>query len=320
MLPFDRCIFLTGPTASGKTALGIEVARRIRGEILSMDSMAIYRGMDIGTAKPTAEERAAAPHHLLDFIEPTRDFSVAEYLAAAEAKAREIEARGRTPIFVGGTPLYLKALLRGLFDGPPKDEALRRRLLERAQEEGPEKLHERLAAVDPTTAERLHGNDVRRVVRALEVYETTGRPISEWQQQHDQPRGRESLCAFALLWPREELHARIDRRVDAMFAAGLIDETRGLLARHGQLGPTASQAAGYRQVIAHVRGDLSLEEAIQQTKIHHRQLAKRQMTWMRGLEELRPLPITDGDPRSHLDTIVDSLACLPRDFHRQSRG
>jgi tRNA dimethylallyltransferase len=283
----NECWYLTGPTASGKTAVGVELARRLGAEIVSLDSMALYRGMDIGTAKPTADERADVPHHLIDVIEPDEQYSVAQYVQAAQAAASEIATRGRVPLFVGGTPLYLKALLRGIFSGPPADWELRRSLQAVAEAEGNEELHARLAAVDPLSARRLHPRDTRRVIRALEVFEKTGRSITELQQQFDRARGADECHVFALDWPRTELEERIDRRVDAMFAAGLVDEVRGLLAAEEPLGRTASQAVGYREVIEHLRGARELAETIELVKLRTRQFAKRQMTWFRSLSECR---------------------------------
>ena len=218
--------FLTGPTAAGKSAVGVELARRIGAEIISMDSMALYRGMDIGTAKPTHQQRESIPHHLIDVIEPCDEFSLAQYLEAAGREAAAIAGRGRQVLFVGGTPLYLKGLLRGIFQGPPADWPLRRRLALEAQRHGPSWLHDRLTEVDPAAAARLHPNDARRLVRALEVFEKTGRPISQLQRQFDVGRSAQQCRVFVLDWPRAELHARIDRRVCEMFAAGLVDEVR----------------------------------------------------------------------------------------------
>jgi tRNA dimethylallyltransferase len=295
--PALNCWFLTGPTAAGKTAAGVELARRIGAEIISMDSMALYRGMDIGTAKPTAQERQTVPHHLIDVLQPHEDFSLAQYLAAARTATEEIRGRGREVLFVGGTPLYLKGLLRGIFEGPPADWEFRRRLQDEAARQGPDWLHARLAEVDPTAAERLHPNDARRLVRALEVFEKTGLPISVQQRQFEVGRAAEECRVFVLDWPREELCTRIDRRVDQMFAAGLVDEVRGLLAQPRRPGKTAGQAVGYREVIEHVEGRWSLAEATDLVKLHTRQLAKRQGTWFRSLSECRFLAVsTPLDP------------------------
>ncbi len=286
-LPALDCWFLTGPTAAGKTGVGIELARLLGAEIVSMDSMALYRGMDVGTAKPTPQQRSAVPHHLVDLIEPHQQYSLAEYLEAAHDCIRRIKAHGRQVLFVGGTPLYLKALLRGVFQGPPADWDFRQQLRQQAQQHGPESLHRRLAQLDPVAARRLHPRDTRRVIRALEVYEKTGQPISQLQQQFHVGRPAEVCRVFVLGWPREVLHARIERRVEQMFAAGLVDEVRGLLVRPLPLSRTARQAVGYREVIEHLRGRRGLPETVDLVKLHTRQLAKRQGTWFRGLSECR---------------------------------
>ncbi len=285
--PLENCRFLTGPTGSGKTAAGVELAQKTGAEIISMDSMALYRGMDIGTAKPTAVERAAVPHHLIDVIEPHEEYSVAQYVAAAHEKVAEIRARGREVLFVGGTPLYLKALLRGLFKGPPADAAFRQQLHEEAARHAPGRLHNRLAQVDPAAAERLHPNDTRRIIRALEVYEKTGELMSDWQQQFNKLPEETGNRVYVLDWPRHELNERIDRRVDAMFAAGLVEEVRALMTRDPPLSKTARQAVGYREVIEHFEGVRGLDETMALVKQHTRQLAKRQSTWFRGLPESR---------------------------------
>jgi tRNA dimethylallyltransferase len=294
-MPFDvatDCWFLSGPTAAGKTSVGVELAHRINAEIISLDSMALYRGMDIGTAKPTAGERACVPHHLIDVLEPQQQYSLAQYVEAAQQCIVQIKQRGREVLFVGGTPLYLKGLLRGIFDGPPADWAFRKQLQQQARQYGPPWLHERLTAVDPVAAARLHSNDQRRLIRALEVFEKTGRPISELQKQFDQGRPPQQCHVFVLDWPRPQLHARIERRVDAMFAAGLVDEVRKLRASLRPLSQTARQAVGYAEVIAHVKGQCPLDETIELVKRHTRQLAKRQGTWFRSLSECRFVPIS----------------------------
>jgi len=296
---FTSCWFLTGPTASGKTALALKIARRLNAEIVSLDSMAIYRGMDIGTAKPTPDQRAEVPHHLIDIVEPADEFSLAEYVAAAERVVEEIRDRGRQPLFVGGTPLYLKGLLRGVFDGPAADPTLRQQLLLEAEHEPAGHLHRLLRAVDPSAADRLHPNDTRRLIRALEVYRATGVPISRWQQQFDRGLPAEACRVFALDWPRETLYGRIDGRVDAMFAEGLVEEVRQLLAH--PLGATARQAVGYREVIEHLAGGPGLAETRELVKQHTRQLSKRQCTWFRSLCECRMLPM---GPETDLDELA----------------
>ena len=258
--PFRQALILTGPTGSGKSQLGVELAERLGAEIVSMDSMALYRGMDIGTAKPGPEERGRVKHHLLDVLEPWESASVAWWLAQAAVCCREIESRGKRVLFVGGTALYLKALLHGLFDAPPADLDLRRRLTEEADHQGPLALHRRLAVVDPAAAQRLHPNDVRRVIRALEVWELTGRPISAWQTQWSVSPAESSEAvssADRCLWldlPRQELFARIDRRVHHMIASGLVEEVRRLQSLSRPLSREAVQALGYKEMFEHLEG------------------------------------------------------------------
>jgi tRNA dimethylallyltransferase len=284
---FAGCWCVTGPTASGKSAVGIELARLINAEIISLDSMAVYRGMDIGTAKPSVAEQREIPHHLIDIVDPCEDFSVAQYLTLAGEAIQQNRSRGREALFVGGTPLYLKALLRGLFSGPAADWDYRSQLEEVAQREGAPELHRRLSAVDPAAAARLHPNDKRRLIRALEVHHRAGRPISEQQRQFNHPPQVEQRPVWVLDWSRDQLHERIDRRVEAMFAAGLVDEVRELLAAARPLSRTAQQAVGYREMIEHLTGKSDLPTTIDLVKLHTRQFAKRQLTWFRSLAECR---------------------------------
>lgn len=273
-----------------------------------MDSMAVYRGMDIGTAKPTKAEQGVVRHHLIDVLEPHEEFSVAEYLAAAERAANDIRSRGAEVLFVGGTPLYLKALLRGLFQGPPADEDLRHRLEEEASRLGPEAFHRRLAEVDPLSARWIHPNDTRRIVRALEVYAKTGLPISAHQRQFAVGMPAEACRVFVLDWPREPLARRIDERVERMFASGLVEETRRLLAGPRPLSKTAGQALGYREVIEHLEGQRDLDETIALVKTHTRQFAKRQRTWFRSLSECRFVPMSDRISAEEVAEGVVSMA------------
>jgi tRNA dimethylallyltransferase len=284
--PFANALILTGPTGSGKSSLAIELAERLGAEIVAADSMTLYRGMDIGTAKPSAGDRARVPHHLIDVLDPWESANVAWWLDRAAECVADIERRGKTALFVGGTPFYLKALLCGLFPSPPADQALRRRLEEESEATGREALHARLATVDAVTANRLHPNDVRRVVRALEVWHLTGKPISAWQQQDwwtgAEPRFRPGSCV-ALDMPRAELCARIDRRVEAMFAAGWVEEVRRLRELPRPMSREASQALGYPEVGEFIDGRRSLPETIAEVQLRTRQFAKRQLTWFRSL-------------------------------------
>jgi tRNA dimethylallyltransferase len=310
--PFHRAVYLTGPTASGKTAVGVELARRLRAEVVALDSMTLYRGMDVGTAKPSEAERGGVPHHLIDVLGPWESASVAQYRAWASDVIAGVEARGKRVLFVGGTALYLKALLRGLFEGPGADQALRRELETEADRLGDAAMHARLARVDPAAAARLHPNDRRRVVRALEVAAATGRPLSAFQVGHDRPAPA-GVAVFALVRPRDELRGRIDRRVIGMFREGLVDEVRRLLAGPRPLSPVAAQGVGYREVIDLLAGRAALDDTVARVQARTRQFAKRQGTWFRGLAEVRPWPVEGDEPpeltaRRLADTISGASA------------
>jgi tRNA dimethylallyltransferase len=298
-----RCWFLAGPTACGKTAASLVLAERLGAEIVSLDSMAVYRGMDVGTAKPSADERARVVHHLVDLIASHEEFSLAEYVAAAEAACRSIVARGRVPLFVGGTGLYLRGVLRGVFDGPPADADVRRRLEAEAEESGREALHRRLGAIDPIAAARLPPADLRRVVRALEVFELTGTPLSEHHREG--PRAMPVRPAYWVSPPRAWLHERINRRVDAMIADGLVDEVRRLRGAERAMSHTAAQGLGYKEVIDHLEGRCDLPAAIETIRSRTRQFAKRQHTWFRNLVECWAVEITgDETPEGLAERIL----------------
>lgn len=300
------CWYLTGSTAVGKTAVALELAEQLNAEILSLDSMAVYRGMDIGTAKPTAEQQAQKPHHLIDLVDPCENFSVAQYLELAEAKITEIRSRGRTPLFVGGTPLYLKCLLRGLFDGPGANWELRKEIEAELDQVGAGALHQRLTQVDPVAASQIHANDTRRLVRALEVYRATGQPISHQQLTFEDGAAAEDCNVFVLQRPREEQHARIEQRVDEMMAAGLVEEVQSLIADGKTLGRTAIQAVGYREVIDHFNGEYDADEMVDRIKARTRRFAKRQGTWFRSLGECRFIDV--GSDASPADTVQQLLS------------
>jgi tRNA dimethylallyltransferase len=298
---FRNTLVLTGPTGSGKSQLAVELAERLGAEVVSMDSMALYRGMDVGTAKPDAGQRRRVTHHLIDVLDPWESASVAWWLERAADACRDIESRGKRALFVGGTPLYLKALLHGLFDGPPADAELRRRLTEEVERDGSAALHARLAAVDPASAARLHPNDARRVIRALEVWQLTGRPLSDWQTQwpglRTQDSGLRTPSVFRLDLPRDELYARIDARVLQMFADDLLDEAAALRRLPHPLSREAAQAVGYREAFAHLDGLVPREETVRLIQMHSRRLAKRQLAWFRQMPECRPVSRADVERR-----------------------
>ncbi|MBL0944672.1 MAG: tRNA (adenosine(37)-N6)-dimethylallyltransferase MiaA [Hydrogenophaga sp.] len=308
-----RCIALAGPTASGKTAAALAIAARWPVEIVSVDSALVYRGMDIGTAKPSAAERAAVPHHLIDILEPTQAYSAADFVRDATRLVGEIAARGRTALLVGGTMLYFKALLTGLDDLPAADAAVRERLEARARAEGWPALHAELQRVDPVSAARLFPNDAQRIQRALEVFEVSGRPLSAFHtgRAHDphSPLREEHLIALEPA-DRAWLHARIAERFDAMLAAGFVDEVRALRAR-GDLHPElpAMRCVGYRQAwaaldAAPLPDAAALAELRERGIFATRQLAKRQLTWLRSLPQRRVIAADAPDALAQVMAAV----------------
>jgi tRNA dimethylallyltransferase len=287
MLDSAPIVAIVGPTATGKTDVGVLVAKTLGGEIISADSQALYRGMDIGTAKPDAAQRAAVLFHLIDVVDPDEAFNVARFKTLATAALEGIRGRGQVPLVVGGTGLYVRALLEDFgLTQTPADPALRDALDREAAEEGAPALHARLAEVDPEAALRIHPNDRIRIVRALEVYERTGVPISAQQAQDAEQRRARPAAKFALTAPREVLFERIDRRVDGMVEMGLEDEVRSLLARGYGPDLPPLRSLGYSEMAAFIRGEISLDEAIQAIKTNTRRFAKRQLTWFRADKEL----------------------------------
>ncbi len=297
--------YLTGPTASGKTKVGLLLAERIGAEIISLDSMALYRGMDIGTAKPTLSDRSQIPHHMIDVVEPTEDFSLSQFVIQAHDLAADIRNRGRQVLFVGGTPLYLKTLLRGTFLGPAADWEFRIAVEQDVALYGIEKLHERLQQVDPLSAHKILPGDLRRMTRALEVAKITGLPLSHWQTQFERSTPASQCRVFALSWDRAALHQRVNSRVETMFQTGLVQETQNLLLKYGNLGRTASQAVGYKEVISHLAGQQDLPATMELVKAHTRQFVRRQEIWFRSLSEITRVPLEDAtDLAGVVDTIV----------------
>ena len=289
-------VVILGPTASGKTALSLALAQKFDGEIVNCDSVAMDREFDIGTAKPTADERARAPHHLFDCIDPTEYMTAGEYARQARQVLGEISGRGHLPIVVGGTGLYLRALLEGLFPGPQRSEELRERLRESAARRGPDHLHRVLRRLDRAAAEKVHANDVPKLIRAIEVCLASRQKMSElWQQ------GRDSLRGFRILRvgldpDRAALYDRINQRGRAMFETGLVEETKNLLEKYGSTArPLAS--LGYKQAVQLLRGELTREQAVSAAQQAHRNYAKRQMTWFRREPEVAWLKGFGDDPQ-----------------------
>jgi tRNA dimethylallyltransferase len=292
--PLALLVVVAGPTASGKTALALALAEQFSGEIVSCDSVAVYRGMEIGTAKPTPAERARVPHHLIDIASPDESCTAGDYSRLAREAVRGISQRGRLPIICGGTGLYLRALLDGLFLAPPRREPLREKLRQRAQLRGPTHLHRILTRLDPAAARLIHGNDTPKIIRAIEVTLAARQPITrQWEQPRDALTGFRIL-GLGLNPPRAELYARINRRAAKMFdppdkGGGLVEETARLVARYGyECRPLTS--LGYAQAVALLRGELTREQAIAQAQQGHRNYAKRQLTWFRKDPALHWLP------------------------------
>jgi tRNA dimethylallyltransferase len=277
--PKTKLVVICGPTGSGKTGFAIRLARQFRGEIVGADSMQIYRHMDIGTAKPTPAEQAAAPHHMIDVVDPDQDFDAAAYATMATDTIRRIIARGGTAFVVGGTGFYIKALIYGLFEDGPSDPAVRRRLKQQADSEAPGALHRRLEAVDRAAAARIHPNDTYRIIRALEVFAVTGEPLTVFQQRHGFRERRFDTLEIGISWPRPILYDRINRRVEAMMAQGFLEEVRQLLSSGYGSDLKSMQSLGYRHLAAVVRGDAALADAVTTLKRDHRRYAKRQLSW-----------------------------------------
>ena len=309
-----QIITIAGPTASGKTALSILLAKEMDGEIVSCDSMQVYKDMDIGTAKPTLEEQAGIPHHMLSVAEPWEDFSVSRYCAMADPIVEDILRRGKSPIIVGGTGLYMDALIRGNAFAPCPSTGRREELEALAASQGIEAVIEKLQKVDPESAARLHPSDQKRIIRAMEVYLETGMTITEHNRKTQEIPPKYHPIRFALAdRQRQPLYDRIDRRVDAMVEAGLIEEIQGLLARGIPEKCTAMQAIGYKEFVAALHGACSLEEAAGQVKQSSRRYAKRQLTWFRRNPENIWLIREDGQTSME---ILDSARQYLRDFDK----
>ncbi len=315
-MPPIPLIVLLGPTASGKSALAVALAERLvnaagePAEIISADAMAVYRGMDLGTAKPTPADRARIRHHLIDVVEPSDRCDGQRWFELADAAARDLHQRGRTVIVAGGTPLYVKLLLEGISAGAPRDPAVRARLQERYRVEGGAVLHAELQRIDPDYARDRHPNDERRIVRALEVHALTGRPYSSFHVTDGRRRASLRPLLIGLDWPVELLNQRINARTEAMFASGLVEEVRGLRER---LSAEASQAVGYKEVIDHLDGKMDLPATIDQVRCASRRLGKHQRTWYRGWPDIRWIP---GDAADLLDQVAAAAQAWIEDSDR----
>ena len=309
----QRLLAVVGPTASGKSRLAVELAKRLGGEILSCDSMQIYRDMDIGTAKPTEEEMQGVPHYLIDFADPHTPFSCADYVDAAKGILSSLEDRGVMPILCGGTGLYLDRLLMGgTAEEASPCESLREELRAYAEREGRHALHERLAAVDPESALQIHENNLHRVLRALEIYETTGIPKSVWDRRSKTVEPCYGATVIGLRYTdRELLYARINERVDVMMREGLLDETEQLLASGVfESNQTAAQAIGYKELFPYLNGEASLEDCIDELKRASRRYAKRQITWFSGKEYAHKVFLDDENGLKEFEDIVNNLKKL----------
>ncbi len=280
-------IVILGPTASGKTQISIELSKEIGSEIISADSMQVYKFMDIGTAKPTDDEKCGIPHFLIDEVNPDEDFSVAMYKDLATGYMEDINKRGKIPVIAGGTGLYINSLIYNIsFTETNVDAQLREKLTEQALLNGNKFLHDKLRAVDPISAERIHENNVKRVVRALEVYYQTGKPISQHQEVSRLVPSSFRFIKIGLDMDRQRLYQRIDQRVDIMLEKGLVHEVKGLVEKGFDLGSKAFEGLGYKQILSYLNGDISLDEAVYIIKRDTRHYAKRQMTWFRKIEDV----------------------------------
>jgi tRNA dimethylallyltransferase len=289
-----RILVIAGPTAAGKTAAGLAVAAKLGAEIVSADSRQVYKYLDIGTAKPTAAERGRVPHRLVDFLDPAQAYSAADYMADARRAMDGLDAQGKKYIVVGGSGLYLRALIDGLASIPSADEPIRSELAAFVAEHGKEALHQRLQEVDPVTAARLKTNDAVRISRALEVYRLTGKPISQWHQG-ERIKDHRTYRLVVLDLEREELYRRIERRVDAMIGQGLVAEVRGILDKGYSPSLNSLRTVGYREVIAHLDGEYGLDRAVELIKQNTRNFAKRQLTWFRGMKDAEWVAAADAE-------------------------
>ena len=298
---------LTGPTACDKTEIGFTVAQKIKGEIVSADSMLFYRGMDIGTAKPSPGMRELVPHHFIDIIDPWESYSVGRYVDDVEALISDVDSEERKFLVVGGSPLYIKGLVDGIFNGPAADWDIRRELEELADEKGNQHVHDILQKIDPAKAGELHPNNLRRIIRAIEVYRITGKPVSVLQEQYKLAKKSYQFKIMCLAREKEDIYRRINERVETMFDKGLVDEVRSLLDNPRGLSKQAKQALGYKEVIQYLDGGFTLDDAKEMVKQSTRRFAKRQMTWFRSFPDIQWL---EADEHEGSGPISDEIITL----------
>jgi tRNA dimethylallyltransferase len=299
---------LTGPTACDKTEAGFAVAQKIKGEIISADSMLFYRGMDIGTAKPPPGMRELVPHHFIDIIDPWESYSVGKYVDGVETLINDASSKKRTFLIVGGSPLYIKGLVDGIFNGPEADWNIRRELEQIAEKKGNLYVHGMLQRIDPVKAGELHPNNLRRIIRAIEVYKITGEPVSVLQEQYKRARKNYQFKIMCITREREDIYRRINERVETMFDKGLVDEVQSLLNNPEGLSKQAKQALGYKEVIQYLDDGLTLDDAKDMVKLNTRRFAKRQMTWFRGFPDVQWLEAEEHEgPESISEEIITLL-------------
>jgi tRNA dimethylallyltransferase len=301
----ESAIFIVGPTGVGKTSLSISLAERMNGEIISSDSMQAYRYMDIISQRPSDIHIRRVPHHLINWLEPYREYSAARFIKEATAVIGDIIRRGKVPMVVGGSGLYIKALIDGLFPSPGKDAALREELAKESELSGPEYLHKRLTAVDPAAAAKIHSNDKRRLIRALEVFHLTGAPISEHKKKTRGLKDTMDIRRYGLTTERRSLYKMIDDRVDRMFAGGIVNEVRLLRTKRPSM--TASASLGYREVVGYLEGEYSLEGARELLKKNTRRFAKRQYTWFNADKKIEWIDLSRVSQDEAVDRIVRSF-------------
>jgi tRNA dimethylallyltransferase len=304
----NQMIMILGVTASGKSTLAFDLASEIEAEIISIDSMKVYRRMDIGTAKPSLERRNAVKHHLIDIFEPSESCSAAKFLDLTHQAMENVKSASKPMIAAGGTALYTKTLLYGMFEGPPANEEIRNELKERINLEGTARLHRELAEVDPEAGERIHPNDARRIVRAIEVYKLTGKPISSFQSQFSAEKPLDDWKIIGLRRPKEHASSRINLRIKKMVENGLLGEVENLLAEDAPLSKQATAAIGYAEIIDHLNREISLDEAIERIKVNTRRFAKSQRTWFKTFKNVTWLDVEEEEtPKNILQRTLQLL-------------